>query len=63
MDARNPGRKLTRADQTMDLAAEYSRYEVLEVRGGGNYCCSALRRSGHGCLLFLLLLLLLSLLL
>ncbi|CAM9828633.1 unnamed protein product, partial [Hapterophycus canaliculatus] len=27
VDARNPGRKLTRADQTMDLDAEYSRYE------------------------------------
>lgn len=28
VDARNPGRKLTRADQTMNLDAEYSRYEV-----------------------------------
>lgn len=28
VDARNPGRKLTKADQTMDLDAEYSRYEV-----------------------------------
>lgn len=29
VDARNPGRKLTKADQTMDLDAEYSRYEVI----------------------------------
>lgn len=43
VDARNPGRKMTREDQTMDLDAEYSRYEV----GSSNRCdtivCLAVR--------------------
>lgn len=36
VDARNPGRKLTMADQTLDLDAEYSRYEVNEDMSGFN---------------------------
>lgn len=34
VDARNPGRKLTMADQTLDLDAECSRYEVSEGMSG-----------------------------
>lgn len=45
VDARNPGRKLTRADQTMNLDAEYSRYEVrmmMMVMILGTTCGTAL---------------------
>lgn len=31
MDARNPGRKISRADHTVSLDDEYSRYEVRGV--------------------------------